>query len=254
VVKEMADEFFSPDALAASKWSKTDGDRVLSRMLKEQGFDAKPAIVNQQAVSDAIENGDFILFRGVEGKVGAADRHASALEFIEQFKSGDLYAGMGAHGNGTYSAYATTIQDGRGIATAYSGGRADQVMVMILPKDARIISGEALQAAQSKAKESLVKMHKVVDTLAGDPSEEGEIAYREMRDQTAAMEYIVGDEGRFASALGYDAIELEHMGQMVVLNRGAVSVMGDAASALNDGIFKALGKWALKREGGTLFW
>jgi hypothetical protein len=212
-------------ALTVGRQEHGGHDLFLEGLSKENGYDAKPELVNKDQLDRHIADGDIEMYRGVKGQ-----------EFVDQFKHGDLFHGRGFHGNGTY----TAGKEGKGddgnldkdyglkVATDYAGGNKDHVMRMALKKGSKIISIDDVHKEISKLRDSLPKQ---------DYSKRGKQTpeYYKAHD---AME-VMRDPGRWAALHGYDAIHVHDEGNpsmginrstnyYVVLNRGALRVQHEA--------------------------
>lgn len=91
------------------KYDSKKGDVFLFDLQHELGADGKPDIVSSEELDQHIADGEPELFRGV-----------SQEQFGEQFKDGDLYAGSGCYGNGTYTA---TGSKAKQYADKYAGAQ-----------------------------------------------------------------------------------------------------------------------------------
>jgi hypothetical protein len=186
-------------------------DPLLGRVLAESGRDAKPKALPSHEVEALFAKGWLPLYRGV-----------SLPEQAEQFRTGDLFHGVGFYGSGTYVAYPKKtlfglLGDGRkkaiGIANKYAGRRQDPaggaVVRMALPPDARVVRHEQIK------KEAEGFIERVKERRRG-----GEIT----AEQSKALQHFASDEGRFAALMNYDAIDVRDEGYMVILNRGILVV------------------------------
>lgn len=169
-------------------------DSRLAEMWRIQGFDGPPQVVSPEEF-EALGDDHVRVYRGLSGD-GAED-------YAEDFRSGDVYAGVGVHGNGTYTSTSeATAEDYAGVDPA--GGAT---LRMALPPGARIGTPEDVWDAWDEA-------------IKADPS---------LKPVFRAME---GDTGKLATALGFDAVHIagDYMEKdesyYVVLNRTALLVEG----------------------------
>ena len=126
----------------------------------------------------------------------------------EQFKTGDLYAGQGKYGNGTYAAKDYFVSEGTYAGGPYAMSQGQgAVWRMAISPDAKTITYKELE----------IEMHKS-DSIT---------TFRQnaTRDETT-LRSIAMDPGYFAMRKGYDVIVADDQGQefYVILNRGAVAV------------------------------
>lgn len=169
----------------------SQGDWFLRELVRHQGFDRLPHVITKQEMDEYVASGEQELFRGLDsygmkGKTGE--------ELAEQFRSGDLYTGLGLSGNGTYVAYGADKYDAEG----YMGADLEGAMLrMALKSEAKAISIQKLKSIQEK--DAIVQTHFELDEL-----------------------------GRYATFKGYDVIDVGMSRNapkyMVILNRTAVRV------------------------------
>ena len=212
----------------------TGEDAFLRGILREQGFDGKPQLISKAEMAKYVEQGETKLVRGISGgtNMSAEEATANAARFTKQFQGGDLFVGHGVYGNGTYTAYG---EKSLTTAKGYAGSQGT-VMEMVLRKEARIIDEEKLNQLVSRAKMKLAdkfeksskKLYK--QTIQGKfTAEESAMRYEKLAKGRSRAELpwsrITGDEGRYAAALGYDAIDIPTRQFMVILNRTALRVV-----------------------------
>lgn len=184
------------DPLAAvlnrAEGERGDNDAVLERLLSEQGFDGRPRVVSDEQATRLLHSDPASLevWRGLAG-----DNQASASVYAEQFRSGPLHvAAGGIYGHGTY------WSTGQATAAEYADGPDGVVMRAVLLGAARVIGWEELE-----------QLHKDTTDRAGP---------RLVR----SLRTVLADPGRFAAAMGFDAVLLP-TGQVLVLNRTALVVV-----------------------------
>ena len=120
-------------------------------------------------------------------------RGVTSQTFVEEFKTGQYFGGQGVKGGGTYTS------DSIETALSYAQGEESQVIRMALKPDARVIT------------------RRQAEDLAADAIEGV--------DEVLAQ--AIDDEGRWAAAAGYDAMEyVKPSGEtwLIVLNRTALIV------------------------------
>ena len=121
-------------------------------------------------------------------------------KIVEEFKTGEYYAGIGINGNGTY---ATTSYD---YAERYSRW-TDEGIIYIIPKDnIKVIQADKISW---------------LSQLIGTNFE----WYGKDKDETYKIitNAILSDPGYLASLLGYDMIDITDT--KIILNRGAIKVV-----------------------------
>lgn len=178
----------------------SQGDCFLRGLIHAQGFDGLPHIVTKQEMNEYVAAGERELFRGLDSY---GMRGKTGEELAEQFRSGDLYTGLGLSGNGTYVAYGADKYDAEGYMGADLEGA---ILRMTLKFEAKVISIQELKSIQEK--DAIVQTH----------SELGEL-------------------GRYATFKGYDVIDVGASRNapkyMVILNRTAVRVQNKSIKGVN---------------------
>lgn len=208
----------APDILMAVKMTPSNDtsyrvDRRLRAISAEQsGFTDPPQVVSRADLDEAVAGGWVELFRGVMGSLGR-----SAESIRENFRTGPYHPGKGLYGNGFYTS------PRRHTADRYADSSG--MLRMALHPDARIIKLSDLDA-------------RVRDWLRRRQDELGD---KSMADDEAVD--ILQDPGRFAAALGFDAVLIPpdaHAGdggkyrageakapQYLILNRSALLVQDE---------------------------
>lgn len=173
------------------------GDVTLSELLKEQGYDGKPRVVSTDEMDALIKNGWSESFRGLTDK-----------KYTEQFREGNLYAGFGVYGNGTYTAYGG--EKAVNIARKYAGAEGS-VMRMALSPDAKVIDFRDLYSMYDD--DWYDKVSEQIDKATGDAKKQlqAELLIKSSMDKSAIL-------------MGYDAIRVPHEQYYVILNRTALAV------------------------------
>jgi len=216
-----------PDYLS-QQLNASHGDIVLQDMAKEVGFDKKPTLLSKEEMDAYIQQGNRELLRGIAGREGKAEK------YVEQFKTGEYFAGKGVYGNGTYTAYG---EDRMEVAKQFADGVEKNILRMALKKDAKIISYDALiemqkaefTALQEEERALRRKAWREADRIyheTGD-DDKAEMFLKEAAKKWEEMEKfrrVLADPGRYALYKGYDAIDIPSPGFMLVLNRGKVFV------------------------------
>jgi hypothetical protein len=175
-------------------------DRALKTLLKEQGYDGKGNVVSKNELDKFIANGERELFRGV-----------TEAKFAEQFKDGDLFAGLGTYGNGTYTAYGSSAE---AVAQSYAGKKGD-IVRMSLKSDAKVVKYDVLLG------EMMDYEYVLAEKLAKATS-------KKAREAIEAETLLIKDFGRFATLRGYDAIDVTGFEYLVVLNRTSLRIQRES--------------------------
>ncbi|MGW5387702.1 hypothetical protein [Nocardia sp. NPDC003963] len=190
-----------------------EGDPVLARMLRAQGFDGPPLLVDADGMRRAIDAGWEEMFRGVSGS-----------QYVAEFKTGKLYPGRDETGRGngiwvwgrspTWSEYGSperreTSAELRDLALDCTGGKRtpNNVIRMAMHPDALLTD---MQSLETRKRDELSR----IDTqLSSEP--EGSAR----RTDLEARAYVLEDTGRLATAYGYDGYWINGTPAWVFLNR-----------------------------------
>lgn len=203
------------EGLWAIPYVQGEGDSSLAEIWRQQGFDGPPRMVSRTEWDRLKAQGGRPIYRGVRGRVGGI----SAAEMVDRYTSGDHYPGVGVFGNGSYFTDSAKTAGRYSTSEAYGplafnvGAEAFEgsavIEAMLLP-DARVVDFHDLQR-QGKALG-------VPDGFTG---------------VTDPRSLVLGDPGRLAAALGYDAIVIrtgegtgDYGNEVLVLNRTATAVRG----------------------------
>lgn len=181
---------------------KSVQDEALGLIYDLQGYHGKPEVLTEAEMDRRIANGWIEVWRGFGAPPGG-------VEYAEAFRSGDRhYAGLGVHGNGTYTAFGSDAAYQAGTYTVDppgSGGPIEpRAMVrMAIPPEAKLIN--MLDVAH---------VHEV----------RGDFGIRDPL--RAARGRVLSDGGRLAAAMGYDGMALERDGRgvYVIFNRSMLAV------------------------------
>lgn len=167
-------------------------DYALKAILQEQGFDGKPTVVDKETLDKMVESGQVTeMFRGVYSS-----------EQVEQFRTGELYVGIGGMGNGTYAAFG---KEGRDEAMGYAKNE-DTLIRFGLRSDARTIVLKNLRKDMLDNESKFRQKKELIDKVS----------------KTVESQFF--DPGKVAASLGYDAILDKEGGIAVILNRTALVV------------------------------
>jgi hypothetical protein len=180
-------------------------DLALKGYLKESGADGLPKVVSKQKLDSLIAKGSIELWRGVGSK-----------EAAKEFESGELYAGRGVWGNGTYSATgpdAEKVADRFAIHIDQETGNETPgyKMRFTLDKSAKVINFSDLRKEQ--------------DQTALNLRTEADISPKPW--ETRGLADIMSDAGRYAAIRGYDAIRITkpepfNSDHVIIINRTKV--------------------------------
>ena len=206
-LKEIGREFKSLSIQRNETFEYVNEELMMKQILKDQGFADLPTVVDSEKFEKLRSDTDYkYLARGVTGKT-----QAQADAYAESFRSGDLYAGRGMFGSGTYTSDNSDVLEHFTTMTAsgekQGGGAAIE---MLIKPDAKIIDYADIYPQMSK---DTIKRNSYFND--GDPL------------------YVIQDRGRWAAANGYDVIRVPNpeidgkpidSDYWIVLNRTSVIV------------------------------
>lgn len=199
-----------------TSWLKTDmssSNPMGEYLNKELKYDGLPELIKEKDFwkdedNNPVDIGDIYSvdknhwYRGVSAtrysnilKQDVPDRELTK-QFVDEFKTGKYYAGIGINGNGTY------VSESYSYATKYSKDIEDG-MILVMPKEsAKIVSVDKINYIKTK----LIKYIGNKEDLYTD----------------TAITYL-DDNGYLASILGYDIV---NVGQhKIILNRASIKVV-----------------------------
>ena len=185
---------WSMDDFAADRFTE---DKGLEEIAEMQGFTGKPTVAKSQKEYDDLPSASVEQASELAGiQIGELHRgtkdsaNISGKKAKEEFVSGDYWAGKGAEGNGIYSA------DDKEFTLKYADGNPENITSFKLRPDAKITSTKDLREKYLDANSADILLPTSVDN----------------------------DAGRFAAALGYDAVYIDGLSvnAVIVLNRTAV--------------------------------
>lgn len=183
-------------------------DYTLKEMYRMTGYDGLPTMLSQSEYDKMVASGQITdLYRTVRGQGGV-----SGQVYVQDFRTGDYFAGKGLYGNGTY------FTPSKSYAESYGG----ELIQAGLRSDAKVVSYSDLQ--------ELMKQNSGLDTYRQALFERGwsekDVS---LLDAFQKMDRINAQEiGKFAVSMGYDAIDLGTMPhtfpEVIVLNRTALFI------------------------------
>jgi hypothetical protein len=210
----------------APRYSEVDGyahaDVMLSKLYANRGFDALPTVVEAGEAQGLADAGWQVVYRGVDA-TGVRTGDTGALSLLDDLRDGPYFAGEGIYGNGTYTS--TLLDEARGYARATADESEEFVATIAIDPDARFIDHHLLRDVQEELTTMLNHWEGFgYDVQLGTASsgETREIG-KEIVQRAKMLKQVVNDEGRLATAMGYDGIDATST-YRVVLNRGATAV------------------------------
>lgn len=170
----------------------TKEDYILKEIVKENGFDGLPTIVNKKEMDKLIAKGNIQIFRGIHDKSGHGVNNAKS--YAENLKYGEYFAGTGMYGNGIYSS--VNIKE----AKLYSNNGV--LLRMALNKKAKIF----------KTKNQVTALMSVLKVI------------KDMKVKDNVEQAVLENLGRAKAIQGYDAIYIEDKENYIILNRNMLFI------------------------------
>lgn len=202
-----------------------------SAVAEKMGFGGKPAaIVSEEEMDELVKQKDA--FKEVRRGLSFGRESQRLTPAIEAFKEGELFAGRGIYGDGTYFDASTGKQFIE--ASAYADNNADAIIRAVLPTTAKIIEFDTASdlrllfsnaANKSRPKELIEnEIERVVRNGASRSDAKKVVALAEKMLAGPSSATGTMEEGAIATYLGYDAIIKQRNDYMVVLNRTALII------------------------------
>lgn len=216
-------------------------DPILYAVADRQGFTARPTTISGEefARQAADPNSDYIaVYRGIGGD--------KRYEYIEQFRSGDYFAGKGMYGNGTY----TTDDIGSALQyTAKTRGAQDydpdSIMRILIPKNAKLATSETLLDEYENMSNQIASRMSDLKSQIKNTSRERSLLMRSSPDadvsaltselqnleeqlkKVSGLSAVTTNFGRFAAMKGYDGILLNQGTETyhIMFNRSILRVV-----------------------------
>ena len=158
---------------------------------KKTGYDKLPELINEEKFGDMLWEDEEHLYRGINGET-----IEDTKKYIEEFKKGKYYAGIGAEGNGTY---ATENYD---YALRYANRNKEGILKIMPKENAKVVEDEKI---------TTIKWELLNHIKLDDKS-----YYNFSR-------IVFLDNGYLAQILGYDIVNKDKI--KIILNRGAIKVV-----------------------------
>lgn len=181
---------------------------------KSNGFDKKPKQLDGEAFDSLDQDSYITLYRGY------SDQKESAQAYMKQFREGELWPGNGNYGAGTYTF------DKKDPVFSYASGIEDNIQVMKIKKDAKIVDFSKEASNWSNFKQ---KKYEEFSLKSQDAYEAGDDVLGEQYDDIS-IKYSELDFGVYAAYKGYDVVVHKPDGLdsrpniYIILNRGIVTV------------------------------
>jgi len=204
-------------------------DGALKSLFNAIGFDKQGELLKKDVIATRDMSNYYECYRGVP-----------ETELYKSFQSGELFAGTGMHGNGSYFAYTDGDNNAKLVAQDYAGkdwfGKVKPVMKMYFPKDANILNKDDMNDPKSYYGDLLLNKEpgtydKYFNVIIGrGDSNLKDVAHNYLKSESDNYVKAVKDfesnggqlnlERGFVAALsGYDAIIIPRLNYIVILNR-----------------------------------
>lgn len=183
-------------------------DSALEQIWDARGFNGPPTVVSTEEFEKAAADGT-VVYRGATGEYGA--------QRSEEFMTGGhIPAEFGAHGSGIH------VGNEPWQAERYNeAGGTDTGLRMVVPYDAYVATPEKIAEERAAWQEGW-------DTRKQNAADEDQPALDERME---LEQRALADDGRFAAALGYQALQLKtREGDMFVIQDRTAVIVEDPAS------------------------
>lgn len=222
------------------------GDAALWDIYTAQGFHGAPEVVPRAEFDTRLVNGEgwIELFRGNHDYQAYSGQGQSKTkkQIRQEFATGTHhYAGYGMYGNGTYAGDIQTVVGSYTTRdTQYTGPGAQPTSWGTAPPPAAAFQGSQKNGTPDLSHPywdmttggwtGLIRIGLRPDARVIDHRALLTLRTRLQANAPANMQSVFGDEGRFAAALGYDAIRVKQtvgnggIPYHVILNRSAIMV------------------------------
>jgi len=194
----------------------SNGDEVLNKLQESRGFTGLPKVVSEKEFNKT----QGYIWEGVDtsqGKGKKSDifyRGESKLSHKEQFLTGEYRTGSGVFGNGTYG------HPQYDYAIGYANFEKANMITMKLAKDAKVADTfDILKEARK-----IYKLQKETAIVNEGLIAAGKMTVKESENILKHL-HSMQDPGRIATMLGYDAIYVDTVGEIIVLNRSKLVVL-----------------------------
>jgi hypothetical protein len=202
------------------------GDNVLYEMYDRAGYNALPTVVTSTEFDALVESGSEELFRGFGGwNPDGKDFDSAAQGYIDEFRYGEYYAGVGVFGNGTYAGIKDSVWN---IVSDPDDepNTIHNVIRLTMKPGSKIISYKEAQILHMADIKKLFES----DRMELKKYPEWNEKRLEIQDNQHKRHEVINDLGRWAVMRGYDAIRIPGPSQLMsevyynILNRGQVVV------------------------------
>jgi len=221
------------------------GDKLMERLWREQGFDAKPTLVNDVQYDTLKAQGWEPVYRGI-----AAETPEVVQQYVDAYKQGDPFAGKGIFGNGTYASISeeTAVHFSEHTATGKEVPHG-KVMDLLINPEARIVDYETMKTQFRESitdilaeKNAIKQEYGLMKDYMMTPSEleaakakMPEFARSELQRYETLQDTLGADPMRWATAEGIDVVRIVNPTvnlaegalndtYLVILNRGVVAI------------------------------
>jgi SPP1 gp7 family putative phage head morphogenesis protein len=203
----------------------------LAAAYEEMGYNGLPKVVDADEFAKLAETADAKVYRGLSGRNDLTPEY-----FIEQYKTGEHFAGYGVYGNGTYTSNQLKT------ALSYSGTNSTEtIMDILIPDTSNFIRLPDLQA---KMKETLAEINAIRDVAKAELVEEAKklnLGLKELEQSPSYAEFMklnqelldlsitISDPGTAATLWRYDGFYVDDMTNpdeiyYIILNRAKVVI------------------------------
>jgi SPP1 gp7 family putative phage head morphogenesis protein len=165
-------------------------DKMLKAILDDQGFSGKGTVVDD-ATFDSLRRDDRFQYLG---RGMADDDAATVSKYVDDLVDGEVYAGRGIFGNGTYMSGAEDVVQNFARKDAMGNDYAHgKIVDSLLRPNAKVIDFDDAYAQMSRETDNVFDRWGATRWASGVPDDAG---------------VVIDDVGRWAAANGYDAVRI----------------------------------------------
>jgi len=200
----------------------------LDAAFEVKGYNGKPRVLSGAEFDAAADVAEARVYRGIAAKGTKAEQYAEA------YKTGDHYAGLGIHGNGTYTS--TNFNTARQYGRVFQEGEAGLIMDIAIPDASNFITVKDFKEKHVEFLDALFAKKRSLGDQRFAANQAGNTALADdLSEQISKIErstVVLSEPSTAATLMGYDGLivdsEVTNDGVRelfyIILNRAKVIV------------------------------